>query len=165
MGVIIKQISNFPVAEVVADCYLCDFKAIKRDDDNIVLISFKHKDSTLTEWIKIPKRSNFNTKKDFESERLRVKKFIESILYAYIDGNTMAEIVRECENSFALYMELAFKALQDANAFESPVLLKTLPKKTGGARLPRYPFFIKKPDDDRFKLTPYNAYEINLFTN
>lgn len=164
MGVIQKTISKFPIAEAVPNCLLQKFQAVRKGEDNMVLISFSHEGTTLSEWVKIPKRSNFNTKKEFESERLRVKKFIESILYAYIDGHTMAEIIRECNNSFDEYIELAIKALKNEGAFEAPVILKTVPKKNGEAKLPRYPFFIKKPEDDRFRLTPYNAYEQNLFT-
>lgn len=156
--------SNFPIQESVPNCFLSEFKLLKIENNKGVVITFTCEGNSLSTIIKVPKKSDFKFNIEYKKEAERVKSLIESILYAYMGGSHMAEIMRECNNSFDTYVNLANKYLTETGAFTTPVLLKTIPNDRGEARLPRYPFVVKKEGDSRIKLA-YSDYEKQLLRN
>lgn len=154
--------NNFPIGEEVPGCVLSEFKYFSNGTDKGVIVSFKNNNKVLVSTIKLPKKANFEYLKEYNNEANRVKSWVESILYAYLDGNEMAEIIRDCSNSFESYVGMANKALLEKRAFSTPVLLKTLLNRSKEVVLPRYPFFVKKEGDTRIKLsyTPYEKQQL-----
>jgi hypothetical protein len=150
--------NNFPMAEAVPNCYLKSIKYKKTKEKELVTLSFKNGEDWVQLWLENPKRSNFDTDEDWKKERIRVTSMFENVLYTFLkDGDLMKEVRRE-STDFRTYYENVVKYIEKVKYWETPLEVKTVPKKNGDPTVAKYPPFMRSQGDLNMNLK-YSSWE------
>ena len=149
-----KQFKDFPLSPLVKNCYLkkIEYKHDERDGKKyeFMAISINKGDRWLHERFYNPIKTNYETNKDFQSARQRLRRCLEHIASTYFDTDGMRALLKNPGGTFKSYVEL-FKSMMEAIKYqEIEIEVKTM-KYKGKIKLPGSPFFIKRAGDPRIE--------------
>ena len=162
-----KVYREFPISPLVKDCYLkkIGYGASEKDGQKFeyMEISFNKGDRWLNERFYNPIKTNYETNKEFQSARQRIRRCFEHIASTYFDTEGMRELLKNPAGTFKSYVELFSDMMELINYKTIPIDIKTV-KYKGRAKLPGTPFFIKRSGDKRIEFF-YSQKEIDDLNN
>ena len=149
-----KVFKELPVSPLVKNCYLkkVEYKSDEKDGEKFeyMAISVNKGDRWLNERYYNPIKTRYETNREFQLARQRLRRCLEHIASTYFDTDGMRELLKNPGGSFKSYVEL-FKTMMEAiNYKEIEIEVKTVTYR-GKVRLSGSPFFIKRAGDARIE--------------